>query len=262
MRLRSWTHANRVVRGRKRVFDRPLLITEYGCAERDEAHEAWDFYGKRVSAFTHFGSWSALVLGHAGVPFKWNDAKEHGEMASRTSAGRPSAVWSKTKYPVNNYGRIHAVHEFVKSLEMMHVPLDVLEETLELDVVKSVRGREEKDLLVDKSTFKTTRFNAWALANKARTVIVVWVYDRTFASAGKNLSQQLKIRVNQPNLAYDVWRYNTWDGLFEQPEKKAVKSDQRRELRVPLKRFLRAELDKTVKGVADGNDMAFVIVAT
>ena len=119
LRLRNWSLANAL---------RLRLVTEFGCLERALppptaalAGERWDRYGKRVPSYTHFGCWAALVLGHAGTPFKWNDAAMFGEMRWRTSGGRTSPVWERSIYPVDNFAELKRIKSFVGNIDLGQV---------------------------------------------------------------------------------------------------------------------------------------------
>jgi len=238
MRLRNWSRVNQgIVR----------VVTEYGCLERNHANERWHKYGKRVPALTHYANWAALALGLAGIPFKWNDGKEHGEMAAHPLAPKGS-VWHRENYPVDNYAQIKSIADF---LSFHHIPLhEMYHEELEIQE-KSGAGY-----------VKDTSFCAWALINKARTRIVVWIYDRAFTTNGRNPNRWLKINVPPNNQAYTCDWCDPWSGLTlvngdpKRPYPDNLKPDSKGILRIPMIEF---PTSNTNTVISDGNDIAIWI---
>jgi hypothetical protein len=226
------------------------LVTEFGCVERNAPGEAWDRYGKRVPGMTHFACWAALMQGHAGAPFKWNDGGAHGEMQWRTTAGRESPDWKRTVYPVDNYRELTKVAAYVKSLQ----PFDLgrLTDAPPMQVV----GPGGVD----------PNFRVWGRADRGRTGIIAWLYDRTFSSRGQRLNRSLKVQVASRDTsgklvmapAYTYEWYDTWKGGAHAPAQPAT-PDSQGWLSIPLPPLLPRSNDQAVKDVADGNDIAIII---
>jgi hypothetical protein len=240
MRLRTWSKANK---------DVLRLITEYGCYERDNPKENMYRYGKRVPAFTHFACWAGLVLGHAGVPLKWNDGAEHGEMAPRTSFGEKSAVWNSTKYPIDNYQELKNIAVFLYKYKInLHSFLPQ-----EFKVLAGLKHDKH--------------FNAWALANNRAGAngnksaqVIAWVYDRTFSTNGRKPNRTLQIQQLDPKLSYRIDWFDTWAGRplrWSAAGKSAgLQPDSTGKLAVSLPAFPKTKR-KNIAG--DGNDIALYL---
>ncbi len=229
-RLRTWSRTN---------ASRTKLITEYGCLERIDATTAWNHYGKRVPAFTHFASWAALVLGHAGVPFKWNDGAWFGDMAAHPGSAT-GTIWHRGKYPVDNLKQITNVGTF---LERYRVDLSKM--------------RPVEWTVVDAAGRTDTKMRAWALADTTRRVWIGWIHDRTFSTNGRATNRSIRITGMDPKLRYQPRWFDTWEALNvvsasgsttrpRQPDASGV-------LLIPLQDFP-TTTDGTIVG--DGNDIA------
>lgn len=257
MRLRNWS---RHLVDKKIV--KPHLITEYGCWERDDPNpfQNWDHYGKRVLSFTHYANWAALSLGHAGIPFKWNTGSKFGEMAARKSDGKTSKVWNSKDYPIDNYGEITNLANFIAPgvllPEVSKISINELRQQEDLEIVGIKDGRD----------FLDKNFNAWALIDESRTMLIAWIYDRTFTTNGKPVKRWLKIKL-KPNKTYTYVWYDTWNGRFIKPaaifsgDLFTVRSDKDGIVEIPLEEVpfpkkKRMNSKETVTWVSDGNDIA------
>lgn len=239
-RLAAWSRENA---GNTR------LITEYGCLERKRPYpqEKWDEYGKRVPGFTHFANWAGLSLGMAGTPFKWNDGQKFGEMASRTLRGQPNTAWSSTAYPPNSYAEMKNLANFVKGLDfskLVHQPKG--------GWVIDARGK----LLPELSVF--------ALFADTVEILIAWLYDRTFESKGQTLRRSLILDVTVLDRAYSYEFFDTWAGQPLKGATGSLKTDDKGHLTIALPRFPKHAKDPegTVKGIADGNDIAILLKET
>ena len=258
MRLYNWGKANsKTIR----------LVTEFGCLERDRHSDKWDHYGKRFPSYSHFANWASLVLGHAGIPFKWNDGASLGEMAARTSAGRVSPVWKVSKYPPDNYAETTNIVGFLRGLLLDDLYPEKLEVVNEDDNPVPYMGSDGKAIMDDKNKAPIARFNAWALANCTRTTVLAWIYDRTFSTNGESFSENgkaiecwLKINGAIANQRYNCAWFDTWSGSFISSSHATVNSDAKGVLKISLPRLPKSSKD-TIKGVADGNDIAIRLTA-
>ena len=242
MRLRNWVHAPD--EDGKAAIEMPKLVTEYGCRERNFPFQRWDYFGPRNPSFTHFANWASLVLGHAGIPFKWND-KELGEMV-----GRGHGAWEPSiKYPVNNYVEITNIAKFIHG-----IAFDEL--------------RPTECTVIDTKDVPDLTFNAWALSDskpsqrggsRPATTIIVWIYNRQFT--GSRPDRLLKIVDVMTEQMYSYSWFNTWDGTdIIEPRDKVTASDSKGVLRIPLVAFPVASDNpkgrQATVSVAAGNDVA------
>lgn len=235
MRLYAWSEANGVQKC-------PHLITECGCWERDGPQHGHDQYGKRYPAYTHFANWAALVLGHAGIPFKWNDGKGFGEMVGRTKKPKssqkqqtlpPLNPWDPAIYP-NNYSEIANVVNFLKGVDLGKLTDSSIFHTfLHIE---------------DGNNRKINDFNVWGLADKARTMIIAWIYDRAFSKRSWQI--WLTVKVNHTNTTYRCKWFDTWQGSFISERIKASDVNGILKIRVP------PFPTKAKDGIAVGNDIA------
>jgi hypothetical protein len=238
VRLHSWVNAqDPETSGSVAPIQMPKLVTEYGCWERNKPDQRWDYFGPRNPSFTHFANWAALVVGHAGVPFKWNDAKNFGEMIGRPS---PTRVWERSRqYPVNNYVEMSNISKFLG-----HTTLTGLAPT-DLRVV----GANDKP---------DDTFNAWALTDQAQTIWLVWIYRRTFS--GFVAGRRLKVEGLSPHRLYVYDWFNTWDGKYISGIAGTVVPDKQGVVRLGLPPFPPASDEpkgrKATVRVAEGNDIA------
>lgn len=235
MRLKNWGDANST---------NTRIITEYGCWERTKKEkkrnpEKWASYGKRYPTYAHFANWAAFVLGHAGIPFKWNDGKNFGEMASRKNS---KVVWSLNNYPIDNYAEIVNVKNFIL---LSGANLGNL--TPYAFRILGENGREDK------------KFNAWGLADSFRKSILVWIYDRTFSPKRRSTGCCLEIFGASESLTYFYKWFNTWSGTFISVEHEQVISTDKGRIIIPLPAFPVSSKD-SVKD--SGNDIAIVISVT
>jgi hypothetical protein len=236
MRLRNWGNAN---------LNETRIITEYGCWERKKLRgrrqpENWNNYGKRNPSYTHFANWAALMLGHAGIPFKWNDGKEFGEMCGRENS---PLVWNPKNYPINNYDEIKSVNNF-----------------LVLNKVKFDNLMPYEFRILSESGDQRRNVNAWGLSDPLRRSILVWIYDRTFESRGCIINGFLEIFGALENQTYHYKWFDTWAGKFIYTADRSVTSTDKGFIKIALTRFP-VSSKKTVEKVSDGNDIAIFITA-
>ena len=236
MRLRKWGKANAKV---------TRLVTEYGCLERSQPGDVWDFFGKRVPSFTHFANWASLVLGHAGVPSKWNDGTNLGEMTARTS---PHRVWSKEKYPVDNYAEIMNIAKFLKDMALDDM-------------------YPEEFVILDEHDKTCNNYNAWALVNIARKIALIWIYDRNFEGPLKTRDKcSLRVDKALPEQWYTYELFDTWAGVAIIDIHRSLRSDKKGIVKIPLPRLfptIPASRDPAVtaaKPRSDGNDIALRLI--
>jgi hypothetical protein len=228
-RLAAWSRANAAS---------TQLITEYGCLERNLPIEAWDEYGRRVPAFTHFANWSAFALGMAGTPFKWNDGAAFGEMAARTSRSRSSAVWNAEDYLPDSFAEMTNLLNFVAMLDLAAL------------APKPAGGR-----VIDGDGRELPHISVFPLANESGDTLVAWLYDRTFESNGQPLPRSLVLESSASDRRYFYEFFDTWAGQPSPGASGVVESDRRGHVVIPLPAFP-TSVTRTVNGVADGNDIA------
>jgi hypothetical protein len=244
MRMNKWTEANS-------KQDCPLFITEYGCYERDFPWFSFNQYGERYPSYAHFANWAALMLGHAGIPFKWNDGGTFGEMAGRTvQSQKPKEEqpdpWHPSVYPVDIYAEITSIANFLKEIHLYKLYPSETDARL-CDLLQ----------IVDSSGKKVKHFNAWALADLTRTTIAAWIYNRTFSAQSRYLKLKVKVsnKGENENKTYVCRWFNTWDGRFFFSCKAKSDFNEILEIRLPT---LPMKTNKGVR-VADGNDIAVLI---
>lgn len=232
VRLRRWSDANS---GRLR------LVTEFGSLERPEENFRvlpWDHYGKRAPTLTHFAYWSGLASGLAGLPFKWNDGFTFGEMATRR--GKPP--WDVPLYPVDNYAEVASIYRFLDGAAL---------DDLYPEVFAVLKDGGETDV----------RFRAWGLANSNRNVMLVWIYDRWFATRGNRPARRLRIGGIKAGRAYRAAWYDTWAGAdLASPAPAVVRADAAGfvDLRFPA---FPTCTRPACRNIADGNDIALRLTA-
>lgn len=239
MRLYKWSKENA-------KYKCPLLITEYGCFERDTPSDNYNQYGERYPSYSHFANWASLVLGHAGIPFKWNDGKEFGEMIGRTTAFANNP-WNPKLYP-NNYYEIQNIVNFLKNVDLSQLrKSSIATEDFRMSVVYKLQ-----------KSGKVEKFNVWGLANNELTILIAWIYDRTFSKEKQPLT--LKVELMHADTDYRYQWFNTWTGEFMQGDQcQGDKlSDGRGTLEVPFPATFPVG---NKKGIADGNDIAVYIRA-
>ena len=262
MRLHNWSKTN------SEKYYCPKLITEFGCWERGNSSEKYNQYGNRYPSYTHFAYWAGLASGHAGVPFKWNDAKEFGEMAPRTAGKQLSPLWNPQKYPVDNYNEIAKVANFLHPDQSRKI---LFPEVYRINLEDLCR-QEELEIIGFNDDIDRN-FNAWALIDKLRTSLIAWIYDRTFTTNGKAVKRWLKIKL-APNKNYTYVWYDTWNGKFIEraaifsSNSFVIRSDDNGIVKIPLEEvpFPKQQYSKENQftWVADGNDIAIklTLIAT
>jgi len=228
---------------------KPRLVTEYGSRERDGPEQSWDHYGKRSPSLTHFANWSGLMLGYAGVPLKWNDGKELGDMIGRPSSDPWNPGGRYPRYPVNCYAEMTSIAEFLKGVPK-EVPLDSLYPQAYRIMTK--RGTEPGSPNWD--------YHVWALADtKDKRCFLVWICDRTFQQRKQPDHCLLEIEGALPNAIYTYTRFNTWDAVWLPPLRKGldtVTANNKGVLSLELPAFPRAEKRSDTVSSADRNDIA------
>jgi len=189
LRVQSWTNA--LEHSQKK---RPLLISEFGAHERKiiiakKSTIKWienkkfqtlpDFYGKIFPAYTHFAIWTGFTLGHAGIPIKWNDGKELGEMKYRTLATPKMKEFfrmGKEDYPINNFEHVSPLVQFISSIE---------EKMEKLHHSKQNSHIKEATLRTTTTSFnlKTKSFNLsfFELSSVNYDFIILWIFDISFS---------------------------------------------------------------------------------
>lgn len=230
-RLAAWSRGNAAS---------TRLITEYGCLERHQPPpvEAWNEYGRRVPGFTHFANWSAFALGMAGTPFKWNDGAAFGEMAARTSRGRTSAVWTIENYPPDSYVEMRNLLNFVDSLNLA-----------------ALAPRTPGGRVIDEYGKPVPHISVFTLAAGDGTLLIAWLYDRTFESNGRALRRSLVLDPGSAHRRYSYEFFDTWAGQPLSDASGTVDTGHRGHCVLALPAFPTSPRI-TVRGVADGNDIA------
>lgn len=244
MRMHNWNVANIKFWNKLRLQYCPRLITEYGCWERAKPSDNHNKYGNRYPSYAHFANWAALMLGHAGIPFEWNDGKEFGEMIGRRNNLKKNP-FDPDVYPVNNYAEIENILSFLEGVN--------------LEELQPSETGKVADRFLHVVSQQGGKFNVWALANFTRTRIVAWIYDRKFSR--KNWQLSLNVEVCAKNKNYNYSWFDTWNGHYLPGGQGVATSDSAGYLRIRFSgSFPRSRKNKGVAD-GDGNDIAIRITS-
>jgi len=270
-RLSSWSRCFGPMPGK------PQLVTEYGAYERDDpvnnVPQKWNQYGERMPALAHFASWAAFSLGLAGIPFKWND-REFGEMQGRPrwlpdGKAKDSPVWNPQApqgstaplYPVDVYTEVSRLQAFLGD-RGNRLDLTVLRERIASQPQGGGTGQrsaEVRDLTGQK---KVGSFSVFALCSVNEDLVVGWLYNREFNSAGRPPPDaRLTIQLTGSGGDYECRFFDTWSGKYLAPTgvPRPVSTNGSKQLLIPLPAAFPKTADKTVATGADGNDIAFYL---
>lgn len=207
------------------------LVTEFGAAERDKSSQRWDFFGKRFPAYMHIAVWTGLMLGNAGIPIKWNDGKDLGEMSSRPSHSQKTKlpakwIWSKKNYPVDNYEDIKHLLTFIEGIDLE--PLQTLSFQSKNNYIKAgVWLQQKRGSSRSQSPKLQKNLRVWGLVHPSAQLVLIWIHDRTHGSSGSTFTGHVSVEGLQANRKYDYYWFNTWEGHYfkaKQKNKKRTKS--------------------------------------
>jgi len=229
----------------------PWLVTEYGLYERDNPTDFTPpaFDSRLARSYVHFAAWSAFASGHAGIPLKWCDGLNYGEMFPRGNG----------PFQAGAYPDLGA----------------------ELGALRSFISNTNLDAVSQRCTFEVTApgggdspVRCWGL--RSQNGIIAYVFDddfvktqdanwgnssRTYENSQQSSKQDHTITFTGlvPNTPYLVKWFNTWDaGGFYDSEKFSTEGTGA--LSVPVKSLSATTRDPN--GAWDGADAVLTVEQT